>query len=51
MNEMDISNPKISLTNFIETAQNPPGKNTLEIVDSRLNIQIEKNPPQKWTHS
>ena len=40
INEIEISNPKISLINCIETPLNYPIKNTLAIAESGANIHL-----------
>ena len=42
-----ISNPKISLTNFIGTSTNYPIKNMLVIADSVANINLENQSNTK----
>ena len=42
MNKIEISNPKISLTNCINTPTNPPSNIIPEITDSGVNIHLAK---------
>ena len=42
INKVEISNPKISLINCIDTLHNPTSNNILAIVDSGSNINIAK---------
>ena len=37
MNKIEISDPKISLINYIYTPPNPPSNNMIEIADSGAN--------------
>ena len=41
-NKFEISNPKISLINYIDTPSNPNINNMLPIVDSGANIHLAK---------
>ena len=41
-NKIEISNPKISLINYIDTPPNPTNTNMLEIEDSGVNIHIAR---------
>ena len=45
MNKIEISNPKISLINYIDTPSNPTSSNMLAIADLGANI-----PPIKKSH-
>ena len=47
MNTIKISNPKISLINFIDNPHNLPSNNMLAIVHSGANIHPEKNTTTK----
>ena len=40
MNKIGISNPKISLINFIDNPYNTPSNNMLAIADSGANIHL-----------
>ena len=42
INNIEISNPKISLTNCIGNPPNYPSNNTLAVVDSGVNIHLAK---------
>ena len=42
MNKIYISNPKISLINFIDTPPNPHSNHMLAIADSGANIHLSK---------
>ena len=42
MNKNEISNPKISLINCIDTPLNPPSNNMISIADSGANIHLSK---------
>ena len=42
MNKIGISNPKISLMDFIDTPPNPPSNSIIAIVDSGANIHLAK---------
>ena len=50
MNKIEISNPKISLINFIDTPSNPPSNNMLEIADSGANIHLAKQATTKMSN-
>ena len=42
MNKIEISNPKISLINFIDNPHNSPSDKMLAIADSGANIHLSK---------
>ena len=42
VNKIEISNPKISLINYINTPPNPTSNNMIAIADSGMNIHLEK---------
>ena len=42
VNQIEISNPKISLINYIDTPTNTTRTNMLSIIDSGVNIHLER---------
>ena len=42
VNKIEISNPKISLINYIDTPPNPTSTNMLETTDSAANVHLER---------
>ena len=47
INKIEISNPNISLMNFIRTPPNYPIKTTLAITDSGANIHLARQATKK----